>query len=61
MSKHGFEIKRGVPHVPHTANEVVKSIVLDHERQGVNITPTTAITHWDGGSMDYGVAIQQLF
>lgn len=61
VSKHGFEIKRVLPHTPQNANEVVKAIELEHKRQGVNITPARAVTRWDGGGMDYSVAIQQLF
>jgi hypothetical protein len=31
-----------------------------HERAGIHITTKTAATQWDGGPMDYGLAIDHL-
>jgi hypothetical protein len=31
-----------------------------HERSGIRIDPKTAATRWDGGPMDYGIAMDVL-
>ena len=31
-----------------------------HERAGIHINAKTAATRWDGGSMDYGIAMDAL-
>ncbi|XOV88800.1 MAG: DUF222 domain-containing protein [Pseudomonadota bacterium] len=61
LDRFGHEIQRVIPGLPHDPGEVVSAIQARHAKAGLGITSTTGITRWDGGGMDYGVAIEQLF
>jgi hypothetical protein len=37
-----------------------RELIVEHEQAGIHINRKTAATKWDGGPMDYGMAIDYL-
>ncbi|MDZ7685704.1 MAG: HNH endonuclease signature motif containing protein [Gammaproteobacteria bacterium] len=60
ITQRGRRLERVVPFTPHDPTQITREVEQRFRQQGLDITPATAVTKWEGETMDYRMALAAL-